>query len=1440
MNLLKILLIGFCLFHQVNLNAQEITPAPYNSNSKLNFIRTWTAAAPESDPKVLVTKPLQDVKLSTQYYDGLGRSLQTVTKKGALVTGGAPIDMVNVVVYDALGREAYQYLPFVANNTGGNTAINNGAFKLNPFQQDSVFNKQQFPGETFYYGKTNFEASPLNRELNQYAPGNSWIGSETNADLTKRRGVAQQYLVNDAADSVRIWKVDANNTIVTSAVYPPGTLYENVTVDEHQQKVVEYRDSEDNVVLKKVQLATTPTTGHYGWLCTYYVYDDFDNLRLVIQPKGVELLQKSNWLVTPAFVNEFCFRYEYDELQRMVVKKVPGAGEVWMVYDGKDRLVLSQDSVNRGSATKKWLYTQYDELNRPIATGLWDNASDRAYHKTQAYNNTAYPNLSGQTYSEFTRTWYDDYSWTASLPTKLKELSTSDVNAYLLAASNINWPYPQPVQLSNTTRGFITGSKVTVLGSNPAQELITVTFYDDKGRVIQTRSQNITGGVDVITTQYTWSGQPLVVIQKQEKLGTNPQTHIVVTKFTYDDLGRVLTVSKTVNSTINGRAFSKPEQVIASHEYDALGQLTKKSLGTPVIDSIRYDYNIRGWLLGANRAYAKDAHQNNYFGFDLGYDKINNGLIGNQAYTAPQYNGNIAGTVWKSKGDGEKRKYDFGYDAANRLLKANFTQYTGSTFNSSAGLDFTVKDLSYDANGNIGSMTQRGWKMGGSATIDSLLYSYENTNKLKNVIDRNNDTLTRLGDFRSSTLYMAALGNDKTATAIDYVYDGNGNLIKDRNKDIGDASNNGITYNHLNQPLVVTIRTTAGAIKGTITYTYDAAGNKLKKTVAETGKPAKTTLYLGGAVYENDTLQFLPQEEGRLRYAKQHYQNGSSDYKFYYDYFLKDHLDNVRMVLSEQKDTAVYMATMEAAYRAKEDSLFYNIREAAYPTALVPGGYPLDNTTTPNDSLARVNGSGRKVGPALVLKVMSGDSVNLAVKYFYRGSGVAGSHSDPLADILSVLAGGITGAVGEAKGAFSQLNNTSTSPLLGAINSLRGTQDTSSATKPRAYLNWILLDEQLKYVSTGSGAKVIGNPDALLPLASSVAIPKNGFLYIYVSNETQNRDVFFDNLNVQHFSGPVLEETHYYPFGLTMAGISSTALKHLYVINKKKYNGIEFEGDVGLNIYDAELRELDPQMGRWWQIDPKTEDMEMWSPYASNYDNPIRYKDPLGDEGDECCEGLKNAVKKGMASVAGTLNGFLNGVTGGLWPTAPLGTSMYTDEELEYYETGVRWGQAGSMPVVGYRPRMGPKLAPVEGPPLPTTTFPPAPPSIPSSPSNSAKSSSSSSGGSNKKTHQTYTKDPKDPKDGVYSGKTSGKGTPEQNIAKRDKNHHMNKTHGPAKLDKSSSNKNAIRGREQQNIKKNGGAKSEGGTSGNAINSVGPKNKNAAKYEKAAKKEFGN
>ena len=84
----------------------------------------------------------------------------------------------------------------------------------------------------------------------------------------------------------------------------------------------------------------------------------------------------------------------------------------------------------------------------------------------------------------------------------------------------------------------------------------------------------------------------------------------------------------------------------------------------------------------------------------------------------------------------------------------------------------------------------------------------------------------------------------------EYLYDMNGNMISDANKDI-----TYIRYNHLNLPDTV-VRDTV-----TIAYTYDAAGMKLAKKVINQDT---TTQYHGPLVFENDSLMFMLTGEGKM------------------------------------------------------------------------------------------------------------------------------------------------------------------------------------------------------------------------------------------------------------------------------------------------------------------------------------------------------------------------------------------------------------------------------------------------------------------------------------------------------------------------------------------------------------------------------------------------
>jgi RHS repeat-associated protein len=1427
-NQYRYILLGVLLTVVQSMRAQE-QPAAYPGGSQASYVRVWQATGPDGNSSNFnTTTGIQKARMSTSYFDGLGRPVQTVVKQGSMVTGSSPTDYVSPLVYDNLGRQTLKFIPFAS-------AATNGSFKPDPFQQQATFMGSQYgsQSETYFYGQVKFETSPLSRPTEVYAPGNSWSATSTQANEADRRAVKNKYWTNTLADDVKMWNVTTtqaggshpyglqvsvavsgstqtatytwtnpipnvsavslqyripngswasstgspvspqnynmpvgnyeyaitiyfNNgnpsqqVIYTSApqaavslggVYPAGRLYKNVTFDEVGKQTIDFVDKENKVILKKVRLTAAADNGagddHDGWLCTYYLYDEMDNLRCVIQPMGVEWLRQNSWNINAVgspVLGEQCFRFEYDHRNRMIIKKVPGAGEIWLVYDAWDRLVFSQDANMR--LTNKWHAILYDRMSRPVITGMMTFNGTRGglqqlvTTQTEAMSagapgmltdmvlNTATatatyqalrsitldpgfetntgttvtceivtgaggedgettvidgilvhrnPIPTGADFSYLTKNFYDDHNWTQDVAAEYRTFDNSQVTN--LQTPGATFPYPQAVQPTVNTRGSLTGGITKSLDG--ARAMVTTNFYDEKDRIIQVKSENYTGGCDIATTQYTFFGQPLQSAVNTVKKGGTEQTSLAITRTSFDDLGRIIKVEmKVSHSQVNAGAMPTAWTVISDNQFDAFGRLKNKTLGlkkdgsgnytTAPLESQAYDYNIRDWLLGVNRSeLSTNTPGTKFFGFELGYDKLTNTASKN--FTAAQFNGNVGGMIWKSYGDGIRRKYDFSYDGADRFMQAIFEQNnTNGSWNKNE-VDFTVKmgdgttpTQAYDANGNIQRMQQWGLVVTGPAQIDDLDYDYfDYSNKLKKVTDIAGGGTPpsgpgpKLGDF-----------SDKNTTGDDYGYDLNGNKVTDLNKRLNGStgsslsSGGAIVYNHLNLPEVVTVKKDDGSPRGSITYVYSASGVKVKKVTVDQTTPGKTitttSTYIGSLTYESrttspadadnpdyaDVLQLMTHVEGRIRFVAA---KGAAPAKLHYDYFLKDHLNNVRMVLTEEQLQDVYpAATLEgdignSSHAAHTENKYYTLDPGRIVNKSEATGIPdyqnnngnppynnnPNSNTTANSAkvfkLAATAGlNGGATGLGVVLKVMGGDKVDIFGKsYWFTANSSETNYSVPASAILSGFINS-PGNPAAGKTNSTELNGLAViaQAVAGFLNDADRNDDDYEA-RPKAFINYILLDENFRYVDGGfSSVKNTTGIKSHYEDASMQNIPvtKNGYIYVYVSNESAV-NVFFDNLQVIHSRGPVLEETHYYPFGLTMAGISSKA--HEMQVNKKKYQQYELNSDLDISLYETFFRSHDPQLGRFWQMDPRPNFSE--SPFAAMGNNPVSNMDPLGD-----------------------------------------------------------------------------------------------------------------------------------------------------------------------------------------------------------------------------------
>ncbi len=293
-----------------------------------------------------------------------------------------------------------------------------------------------------------------------------------------------------------------------------------------------------------------------------------------------------------------------------------------------------------------------------------------------------------------------------------------------------------------------------------------------------------------------------------------------------------------------------------------------------------------------------------------------------------------------------------------------------------------------------------------------------------------------------------------------------------------------------------------------------------------------------------------------------------------------------------------------------------------YPAGAAPGQYAT------SQKMYSLNGSTNRTGLEMVLKVMAGDKVDIFGRSYHTNySSVSNGNSTSLSlfQIMSGIISSPSNAIGVKGVTASQLESWNSSLLPGTF--IRGQNYETGTTIPKAYINYIFLDEQFRYVS--GGASRVGSAGAVKQHwseLSNIAAQKNGYLLVYVSNES-NFTVFFDNLQVVHKPGPIVEETHYYPFGLTMAGISSKAANTLE--NKKqKFQGQElaskeFSDGSGLDLYEFKWRMHDPQIGRFWQLDPLCEKYAYNSTYAFSENKVVAHRELEGLEAENVISKFK-------------------------------------------------------------------------------------------------------------------------------------------------------------------------------------------------------------------------
>lgn len=854
---------------------------------------------------------------NTQYMDGLGRQVQSLSKKASPL--GSQFDLFEVTTYDNQGRIARQYTPYTANSQTGNF-VSNPNLAVIPFTQ---------------YG---YEASPLNRPVSVTPPG--WFATTTS------------YGTNTTGSGSTFDNVISN--LSNNTQYAAGQLYKKTVTDPNNNKTIIFTDKQGQVVLTRRTNQTGSNAAN-----TYNVYDDKGRVTTVVPP-GATISETNS-----------VFAYTYDPSDNVLTKKAPGKGLENMRYDDRDLMTFYQDNVM--STTPRWIMTKYNAYGQPTSTGFWNGATPTANNSNVAYNEL----LTETTYDDATAIFRGRIKQTkvkildgATTPKWLENNYTYDNHgrpATITGNNHINLSagsetltfnaYDWADNLLESTRAHKkdAASTLTIKDrytfdhrgrqvnyyhkiNTGAEVLVSNQKYNDRNFMVQKNLHGTAAGgflqnVDYTYNQQGWisgingmclSGSSSAMVIAPPASANNFQISAVFSpgfsnpstpsekKWFSTEVSSTVTVDGIAKNLIqkdyyglksigtdsvkwektnliptltgletavapNLAGFAVETNSDLSAFFLEMEKTTKEAMNTQGINGVQFEEVftqiqsvVEQQITPVSAAAASVSMtasatvptSSDLFSMGLFYETTNTTLG-----ATSQKNGNIS-HMWSQVACNNPQYYGFQYDYLNRLTTANNAEFNTGT-SAYINLNRYNEVNTYDARGNILTTNRRGLTATNTfGVIDNLTFTYVSTNK------------NRVNSISESGSYTRGF---KTTTAVQlYTYDNNGNMSRDNHKKITTA------YYYHNMVKTVTFDN-----GNTINWLYDASGAKLSKTTNASGN--NVTHYIGGIEYKGTATSFaieaIYHAEGRCTL-----QEGGI---WRYEYNLRDHLGNTRVTFAD-------------------------------------------------------------------------------------------------------------------------------------------------------------------------------------------------------------------------------------------------------------------------------------------------------------------------------------------------------------------------------------------------------------------------------------------------------------------------------------------------------------------------------------------------------------